>query len=195
MWWAARECVGMDGRQERLRNDYQEMAKLRDRSSGMFEFKVDKTFRHYDAVLHGIHTFVANRNGGFKLEDDHAFTIDLPAEYPLAEPVFKFTRPLYHPNWYSNGKVCLGILSDTWDPATKLKNLVEDTIKMMTFEIVNLDNPVPGEACRWYNENKDFIKATVSKAQFEHPSGDTLDIMEFEECAPAEESDLDITEM
>jgi ubiquitin-protein ligase len=195
MWWAAKECVLMDGRQERLRNDYQEMIKFRDKSSGMFEFTVDKTYRHYEAVLHGIHTFVVNKNDGFKLEDDHAFTIDLPAEYPIAEPKFKFANPLYHPNWYGDGKVCLGILSHTWDPATKLKDLVEDTIKMMTFEIVNPSSPANGEACRWYNENKDFINATVSKAQFEHPSGDTLDIIEFYESNPAEEAGLDITEM
>ncbi|HNY34887.1 MAG TPA: ubiquitin-conjugating enzyme E2 [Methanothrix soehngenii] len=184
----------MDGRQERLRNDYQEMIKLRDKSSGMFEFKVDKSYRHYEAVLHGIHTFIVNKDGGFKLVDDHVFTIDLPAEYPMAEPKFKFANPLYHPNWYGDGRVCLGILSSAWDPATKLNDLVEDTIKMMTFEIVNPNSPANGEACRWYNEKKDFIKATVSKEQFENPSGDTLEITEFESSS-AEEGSLDITEM
>lgn len=195
MWWAARKCNRMDGRQERLRNDYKEMMELRDEHSGMFEFEVKNAYRHYDVVLHGIHTFVVNRNGGFKLEDDHAFTIDFPAEYPLAEPKFKFDKPLYHPNWYSNGNVCLGILKETWDPTTKLKDLVKDMIKMMTFEIVNLERPVPGEPLTYYKENKDFIKATVSKAQFEHPSGDTLDIMEFDEYNHDEEDGLDISEM
>lgn len=184
----------MDGRQERLRNDYREMMEFKDASLGMLEFKVDKTYRHYDVVLHGIHTFVLDGNGGFKLEDDHAFTIDLPPEYPLAEPQFKFTRPLYHPNWYDSGKVCLGILSYNWDPSTKLKELVDDTIKMMIFEIVNVKSPANGEACKWYSDNKDFIKGTVSKARFEKPSGDTLDI-EFDGPTPADEGGLDIIEI
>jgi ubiquitin-protein ligase len=185
----------MDGRQERLMNDYREMVKLRDISSGMLEFKVDKTYRHYDAVLHGIHTFIASRNGGFNLEDDHAFTIDIPTEYPLVEPTFKFAKPLFHPNWYADGRVCLGILRDNWDPATKLKDLVIDAIKMMTFEIVNTKSPANSAAINWYEENKESIRRTVSRREFQLPLEDTLDVMDIDEIIPAEEAGLDITEI
>jgi ubiquitin-protein ligase len=188
----------MDGRQERLMNDYQEMVKLRDTYSGMLEFKVNNTYRHYDVILHGIRTYTVNRDGGFGLEADHAFTIVIPAEYPLIEPTFTFAKTIFHPNWYADaryGKVCLGILRDNWDPSTKLKNLVIDTIKMMTFEIVNPDSPANLAACIWYKANKESIRKNVLRVPLPQPSDDTMDILEIEESAPAEEDELDITEI
>ncbi len=184
----------MDGRQDRLMNDYREMVELRNLSSGKLEFKVDNTYRHYDVVLHGIRTLIANRNGGFDLKDDHAFTIDIPPEYPLVEPIFVFAKTLFHPNWYASGKVCLGILRDNWDPATKLKDLVIDTIKMMTFEIVNPNSPANSVATSWYREHKEVIRDKVSRVEFQQPSKDTLDILEIVENVPTEDSGLDITE-
>lgn len=33
-----------------------------------------------------------------------------PKNYPYAPPTFKFTRPIYHPNIYPDGKLCISIL-------------------------------------------------------------------------------------
>jgi ubiquitin-protein ligase len=178
----------IDGRQGRLINDYRGMIDLRDQSSGMLEFNVDRTYRHYNVILHGIRTYVAKKNGGYQLEDDHKFTIDIPEEYPLKEPTFKFARPLYHPNWYMTGIVCLGVLRDSsnWDPGTKLKDLVIDVTKMMTFEIANPNSPANGLAAGWYLENKNLIRRQIPRIQLQQSSGDALEFFE---------DDLDITEL
>lgn len=33
-----------------------------------------------------------------------------PKKYPYEPPEFKFTRPLWHPNIYTDGKLCISIL-------------------------------------------------------------------------------------
>lgn len=36
--------------------------------------------------------------------------MNFPKIYPYAPPTFKFTRPIYHPNIYADGKLCISIL-------------------------------------------------------------------------------------
>jgi ubiquitin-conjugating enzyme E2 G2 len=39
-------------------------------------------------------------------------TLDFPKEYPLSPPTLKFKTPIFHPNVYSDGKVCISILHE-----------------------------------------------------------------------------------
>lgn len=34
----------------------------------------------------------------------------MPKNYPMSPPEFKFVRPLFHPNIYKDGKLCISIL-------------------------------------------------------------------------------------
>lgn len=187
----------------RLINDYNEMTELRDASSGMLEFDVDRSYRHYDVILHRIGTYVMNSKGGFGMENNHAFTIDIPAEYPLAPPLFKFAKPIFHPNWYPDGKVCQGILRDTWDPAIKLRDLVIDTVKMMTFEIANPNSPANPVASAWYRVNKESIREKIPQVKFPPPEDELQiteissedEIMDIKEIGSEDEPSLDITEI
>ena len=70
--------------------------------------------------------------GVFKL------TMEFSEDYPAKPPKCKFTPPLFHPNVYPSGTVCLSILNDEedWRPAI--------TIKQMLLGIQDmLDNPNP----------------------------------------------------
>eukprot|EP01041_Mallomonas_annulata_P007687 gene7687-15735_t len=65
-------------------------------------------------------------------------TMEFPDEYPSKPPKCKFVPPLYHPNIYPSGTVCLSILNEDegWSPAI--------TIKQMLLGIQDLlDNPNP----------------------------------------------------
>ena len=48
--------------------------------------------------------------GTFKL------TLDFTEEYPNRPPAVKFACPMFHPNIYADGGICLDILQNQWSP-------------------------------------------------------------------------------
>jgi ubiquitin-conjugating enzyme E2 I len=64
--------------------------------------------------------------------------LEFPPEYPQKPPVARFTPPLFHPNVYPSGKVCLSILNEDqdWKPAITLKQILLGIQDL-------LDNPNP----------------------------------------------------
>lgn len=49
-----------------------------------------------------------------------------PEEYPSKPPKCKFTPPLFHPNVFPSGTICLSILDEDkgWKPAITIKQLL-----------------------------------------------------------------------
>ncbi|KAG5438025.1 hypothetical protein PCANB_000372 [Pneumocystis canis] len=49
-----------------------------------------------------------------------------PEEYPTKPPKCKFVPPLFHPNVYPSGTVCLSILNEeeSWKPAITIKQIL-----------------------------------------------------------------------
>lgn len=155
----------MNPRQQRLLNDYNDMADLKDQSKGMLDFSVTNNYQQYDLAIDGIETLVGANRGTIRKR--HRFIIELPPEYPLQQPTIRFKETIFHPNWYSDGRVCFGT---QWVPGDKLSELVIDIIKMMTFEIVNPRSPANSTANDWYLQNAGRIKNVVPKIQFPPPS-------------------------
>lgn len=56
----------------------------------------------------------------------YRLTMEFPEEYPSKPPKCKFTPPLFHPNIYPSGTVCLSILSEDkgWKPAITIKQML-----------------------------------------------------------------------
>jgi ubiquitin-conjugating enzyme E2 I len=52
--------------------------------------------------------------------------LKFPKEYPQKPPACHFTPPLFHPNLYPSGKVCLSILNEEedWKPAITVKQIL-----------------------------------------------------------------------
>ncbi|KAF8923204.1 E2 SUMO-conjugating protein ubc9, partial [Haplosporangium bisporale] len=59
-------------------------------------------------------------NGVYKL------TLTFPDDYPSKPPKCKFVPPLFHPNVYPSGTVCLSILNEEegWKPAITIKQIL-----------------------------------------------------------------------
>ncbi|CAB9503834.1 SUMO-conjugating enzyme UBC9 [Seminavis robusta] len=90
-------------------------------------------------------------------------SMDFSAEYPAKPPKCKFVPPLFHPNVYPSGMICLSILNDgeegDWRPAISIKQI------LLGIQYL-LDNPNPAspsqsEAIHLYTNDKPAYKQRV----------------------------------
>ncbi|KAL4789714.1 ubiquitin-conjugating enzyme/RWD-like protein [Aspergillus venezuelensis] len=67
-----------------------------------------------------------------------------PPNYPYSPPEFRFKRPLYHPNIYTDGKLCISILhapgedimsgelaSERWSPAQRVESVLISIVSLL----------------------------------------------------------------
>ncbi|KAG5645594.1 hypothetical protein DXG03_005732 [Asterophora parasitica] len=69
----------------------------------------------------------------------YKLVMNFPEDYPSKPPKCKFTPPLFHPNVYPSGTVCLSILDEekSWKPAITIKQVLADiSLSSMTAHIV-----------------------------------------------------------
>jgi len=84
-----------------------------------------------------------------QVQDKTLVKIELVSRYPFVEPTATITSPIFHPNVYTSGKICLGT---KWLPTQGLDLLVKRIIQIITFDetILNEDSPANGTALSWY---------------------------------------------
>ncbi|TPX38927.1 hypothetical protein SeLEV6574_g07516 [Synchytrium endobioticum] len=71
-------------------------------------------------------------------------TLTFPRDYPLAPPVMRFTCPIFHPNVYKDGTVCISILhppgddptsyesaSERWSPVQSVEKILLSVVSMI----------------------------------------------------------------
>jgi hypothetical protein len=75
--------------------------------------------------------------------------IDLPARYPFLPPAATITTPIFHPNVYPSGLVCLGT---KWLPSEGMDLFVRRIAQLVTFDplIVNAQSAANPGALHWY---------------------------------------------
>ncbi|KAJ1972357.1 SUMO conjugating enzyme Hus5 [Dimargaris xerosporica] len=68
----------------------------------------------------------------------YKLVMQFPEEYPVKPPKCKFTPPLFHPNVYPSGTVCLSIVNENegWRPGITIKQILLGIQEL-------LDNPNP----------------------------------------------------
>ena len=105
--------------------------------------------------------------------------IEFPKEYPNKAPQFKFITPLYHPNVYTDGKVCISILhegidefgyesiSERWNPSQSVNCILISILSLLSSP--NFDSPANVDAANlWkhkYDEYKKIIYKMVATSQ------------------------------
>ena len=65
-------------------------------------------------------------NGVFKM------LIRFNEEYPVKAPSVKFLTPMFHPNIYRDGKICVDILQAEWTPAQNVRTILLSIMSLLT---------------------------------------------------------------
>lgn len=100
-------------------------------------------------------------------------SIEFPQEYPNKAPSFYFNTPLFHPNIYPDGKVCISILhegvdefgyesvSERWNPSQSVNSILMSIISMLSAP--NFDSPANVDASKMWRENFEQYKKIIYK--------------------------------
>jgi len=59
-----------------------------------------------------------------------ALNVIVPSAYPMSPPKITFETPVYHCNVSDSGKICLGILQESWSPSLSIPKCLE-AIRLM----------------------------------------------------------------
>ncbi len=143
--------MSFDIRETRLRNDYQRIQELVNRS----EF-IQVVMTEGDPPEKYLIRFTCkgveslNGSGTPKYRDRHEVSIYLHAEYPLKQPQLKWLTPIFHPNIHATGAVCIG----AWWPAKTLDELLLTLGEMVQYKNYDPKDPMNSKAAAWAMRNK-----------------------------------------
>lgn len=86
-------------------------------------------------------------------QDSVEMDIELPAEYPLAAPHVHISSPVFNPNVYPNGTVCIGPI---WMATEGLDLFLTKIIRILAFDpqVVNPRSPANLAAAVWYEQRR-----------------------------------------
>ncbi|KAL7564592.1 hypothetical protein ACA910_017935 [Epithemia clementina (nom. ined.)] len=80
--------------------------------------------------------------------------MSFPSDYPSKPPECQFIPPLFHPNIFKSGHVCLSILKEDkgWRPSISLKDLLIGIQDLLTEP--NEHDPAQSEATKMFCQNR-----------------------------------------
>ncbi|KAL5478850.1 UBC15 [Sanghuangporus weigelae] len=86
--------------------------------------------------------------------------------YPNEPPTMKFITPMWHPNIYQDGRVCISILhppgedqygyedaGERWLPVHTVSSIMLSVISLLSSDIPNTDSPANVDAAKEVREN------------------------------------------
>ncbi|EED94316.1 ubiquitin conjugating enzyme [Thalassiosira pseudonana CCMP1335] len=87
--------------------------------------------------------------------------LEFSDEYPSKPPKCKFVPPLFHPNVYPSGTICLSILNEEegWRPAITVKQMLLGIQDLL--DTPNPNSPAQSEAYNLFINNKAEYKRRV----------------------------------
>lgn len=152
-------------RKRRLESDYQDMLRIRGDLIG-FEAYFPPAPERY-AIAFKLRSVMSVRGGRATYSETgqvHKIELNLPSQYPsiLTNDDVRFiTPPIFHPNIFVTGKVCIG----GFRPSESLARFVLRLAKMIQFDpaYINEDSPANQEAKNWYVNNKRIFPVDRSR--------------------------------
>ncbi|TFK29087.1 ubiquitin-conjugating enzyme [Coprinopsis marcescibilis] len=102
--------------------------------------------------------------------------LSFPQEYPLLPPKMKFITPMWHPNIYADGTVCISILhapgedqygyedaGERWVPVHSVESILISVISLLSSDKPNLDSPANVDAAKEIRTDFESYKKKVRR--------------------------------
>jgi ubiquitin-conjugating enzyme E2 A len=74
--------------------------------------------------------------------------LSFDSDYPIKSPSVKFITPMYHPNIYRDGQICVDILQGEWSPSQNIRTILMSIISLLSDP--NPSSPANREAANLY---------------------------------------------
>lgn len=127
-----------------------------------------------------------------------------PSNYPYSPPTFQFNRPLFHPNIYTDGKLCISILhapgddemsgekaGERWSPVQRVESVLLSIISLL--DDAECSSPANVDAGVMLRKDldsfKNKVKDDVEKSRVDIPAGYTMPT--HESTCPKPEKPMD----
>ncbi|KAJ2912766.1 hypothetical protein MD484_g7645, partial [Candolleomyces efflorescens] len=102
--------------------------------------------------------------------------LSFPPEFPLQPPKMKFITPMWHPNIYADGTVCISILhapgedqygyedaGERWLPVHTVESILLSVISLLSSDKPNLDSPANVDAAKEVRTEFETYKKKVRR--------------------------------
>ena len=179
-----------------LLNEYKSLAKekwveIELDETDMYDWTVALIVLNPDSLYYG---------GYFKAK------MNFPKDYPYRPPDFRFMRPLYHPNVYPDGRLCISILhapgedvmsgetaGERWSPAQRVESVLISILSLLDdAEVSSPANVDAGVLLR--NEPEQYkarVKEDVEASKKDVPEGFVMPTHESSKPAVVDKADDD----
>jgi ubiquitin-protein ligase len=133
----------------RLRSDTERLQALAARSGGRIVLLASPQDATRVVVLDLHYAIAASARYPQERRTEARLRIALPARYPFQPPQAAVATPVWHPNVFESGTVCIG---GKWLPSEGLDQFVERLVRLLTFDplLVNAVAPANHAAAAWY---------------------------------------------
>ena len=138
----------MNRKEIRIKNDFEEMLKLKSESS-IVDFTVTGTPPTRYVLLFLCPGIALDTEGTPGLIQEHRCQILLGAQYPSQAPDVTWQTPIFHPNIKMQA-VCH---SNQWAPSWSLAEFVSELADMARYAKYNLQSPLDTKAADWARRN------------------------------------------
>lgn len=86
-------------------------------------------------------------------------TLQFPPSYPTNAPKCQFRPPIFHPNVYPSGSVCLSIIGPDWKPSITVKQILLGIQDLL--DNPNPKSPAQQDAYVLYSSNKEKYRERI----------------------------------
>ena len=118
--------------------------------------------------------------------NQHQVEIYLTESYPREKPLCEIKTEIFHPNFRSQGSVCIG---DHWAAGESLWDVIVQMGEMIQYQSYNPKSPLDAQAAKWARANEHLFP--IGKVDLYQPEPQVE--IGLETAASTDDDDLDIT--